>query len=208
MGKIIVSEFITLDGVIGAPGGEDSLGERSGWSIPYFSEETAKFKLDDLLASDALLMGRATYQIHAAAWPSMTDEEGFADRMNSLPKYVVSTTLEKVEWNDSRLIRGNIPEAVKKLKQEIHRDILIDGSGELVNLLMQHDLIDEYRFLVQPNIVGRGKRFFQDGMRSPTLNLVRSEIFELGVILLCYEPLKTQGFSILEVKASGDRMCA
>ncbi len=106
MGKIIVSEFITLDGVIEAPGGEDSLGERSGWSLPYFNEETAKFKLDDLLASDALLMGRVTYQIHAAAWPSMTDEEGFADRMNSLPKYVVSTTLEKVEWNNSRPIRG------------------------------------------------------------------------------------------------------
>ena len=113
MVKIIVSEFITLDGVIEAPGGEDSLGERSGWSIPYFNEETAKFKLDDLLASDALLMGRVTYQIHAAVWPSMTDEEGFADRMNSLPKYVVSTTLEKVEWNNSRPIRGNIPEEVK-----------------------------------------------------------------------------------------------
>jgi dihydrofolate reductase len=95
MGKIIVSEFMTLDGVMEAPGGEDSLGERSGWSLPFFSEEAMKLKLDELLASDAFLMGRATYQIHAAAWPSITDEVGFADRMNSLPKYVVSTTLEK-----------------------------------------------------------------------------------------------------------------
>jgi dihydrofolate reductase len=192
MGKIIVSEFITLDGVIGAPGGEDSLGERSGWSIPYFSEETAKFKLDDLLASDALLMGRATYQIHAAAWPSMTDEEGFADRMNSLPKYVVSTTLEKVEWNDSRLIRGNIPEAVKKLKQEIQRDILIDGSGELVNLLMQHDLIDEYRLLVHPVVVGKGKRLFREDSQKKELRLIEARAFGTGVVALTYQPTETR----------------
>jgi len=95
MGKIIVSDFMTLDGVMEAPGGEDSLGERSGWSLPFFSEEAMKLKLDELLASDAFLMGRVTYQIHAAAWPSITDEVGFADRMNSLLKYVVSTTLEK-----------------------------------------------------------------------------------------------------------------
>jgi dihydrofolate reductase len=192
MGKIIVSEFITLDGVIEAPGGEDSLGERSGWSIPYFSEETAKFKLDDLLASDALLMGRATYQIHAAAWPSMTDEEGFADRMNSLPKYVVSTTLEKVEWNDSRLIRGNIPEAVKKLKQEIQRDILIDGSGELVNLLMQHDLIDEYRLLVHPVVVGKGKRLFREDSQKKELRLIEARAFGTGVVALTYQPTETR----------------
>jgi dihydrofolate reductase len=192
MGKIIVSEFITLDGVIGAPGGEDSLGERSGWSIPYFSEETAKFKLDDLLASDALLMGRATYQIHAAAWPSMTDEEGFADRMNSLPKYVVSTTLEKVEWNDSRLIRGNIPEAVKKLKQEIQRDILIDGSGELVNLLMQHDLVDEYRLLVHPVVVGKGKRLFREDSQKKELRLIEARAFGTGVVALTYQPTETR----------------
>src|SRR4051794_23108339 len=117
MGKIIVSEFVTLDGVIEAPGGEGSLGERSGWSMPFFNEETAKFKLDDLLESDALLMGRQTYQIHAAVWPAMSDE--FADRMNTLPKFVVSTTLEKVEWNNSKLISRNVAEEVKKLKQKI-----------------------------------------------------------------------------------------
>lgn len=192
MGKLIVSEFITLDGVIEAPGGEDSLGERSGWSMPYFNEETAKFKLDDLLASDALLMGRVTYQIHAAAWPSMTDEEGFADRMNSLPKYVVSSTLEHVEWNNSRLIRGNIPEEVKKLKQEIQRNILIDGGSDLVNLLMQHDLIDEYRLLVHPVVVGKGKRLFREDSRKQDLRLIEARAFGAGVVALTYQPAETR----------------
>jgi dihydrofolate reductase len=192
MGKIIVSEFITLDGVIEAPGGEDSLGERSGWSIPYFNEETAKFKLDDLLASDALLMGRVTYQIHVAVWPSMTDEEGFADRMNSLPKYVVSTTLEKVEWNNSRPIRGNIPEEVKKLKQEVQRNILIDGSSDLVNLLMQHDLIDEYRLLVHPVVVGKGKRLFREGSQKKELRLIGARALSTGVVALTYQPAETR----------------
>ena len=192
MGKIIVSEFITLDGVIEAPGGEDSLGERSGWSIPYFNEETAKFKLDDLLASDALLMGRVTYQIHAAVWPSMTDEEGFADRMNSLPKYVVSTTLEKVEWNNSRPIRGNIPEEVKKLKQEVQRNILIDGGSDLVNLLMQHDLIDEYQLLVHPVVVGKGKRLFREGSQKKELRLIEARALSTGVVALTYQPAETR----------------
>ena len=192
MGKIIVSEFITLDGVIEAPGGEDSLGERSGWSLPYFNEETAKFKLDDLLASDALLMGRVTYQIHAAVWPSMTDEEGFADRMNSLPKYVVSTTLGKVEWNNSRPIRGNIPEEVKKLKQEVQRNISIDGGSDLVNLHMQHDLIDEYRLLVHPVVVGKGKRLFREGSQKKELRLIEARALSTGVVALTYQPAETR----------------
>jgi dihydrofolate reductase len=191
LGKIIVSEFISLDGVIQAPGGEDSLGERSGWTIPYFSEETAKFKLDDLLACDALLMGRVTYQIHAAAWPSMTDEEGFADRMNSLPKYVVSTTLEKVEWNNSRLIRGNIPEEVKKLKQAVQRNILIDGGSDIVNLLMPYDFIDEYRLLVHPVVVGKGKRLFQEDRQKKELRLIEARAFGTGIVALTYQPAET-----------------
>lgn len=192
MGRIIVSEFITLDGVIEAPGGEESLGERSGWSIPYFNEETLKFKLDDLLASDALLMGRVTYQIHAAVWPSMTDEEGFADRMNNLPKYVVSTTLETVEWNNSRLISGNIPEEVKKLKQEIQRDILIDGGSDLVNLLRRHGLIDEYRLLVYPVVLGTGKRLFQEGGQKTELRLMEARALSTGVVGLTYQPAETR----------------
>lgn len=191
MGKIIVSEYITLDGVIEAPGGEASLGERSGWSLPFFSEEIMKLKLDELLESDALLMGRATYQIHAAAWPSMTDEEGFADLMNKLPKYVVSTTLEKVEWNNSALIRRNIPEEVNKLKQEIQRNILIDGGSDLVNLLMQHNLIDEYRLLVHPVIVGKGKHLFREDSHKKALRLVEAKALSTGVVALVYQPAET-----------------
>jgi dihydrofolate reductase len=187
MGKIIVSEFITLDGVIEMSGGEESPGEQSNWSIPYFNEETAQFKLDDLRESDALLMGRVTYQIHAAAWPTAADEEGFADRMNSLPKYVVSSTLATVEWNNSRLIRGNIAEEVKKLKQAVQRAILIDGGSDLVNLLMRHDLIDEYRLLVHPVVMGKGKRLFQEGSPMTGLKLVEARPFSTGVVALTYQ---------------------
>ena len=187
MGKIIVSEFITLDGVIEMPGSEDSSGEQPNWSIPYFNEETAKFKLDDLQESDALLMGRVTHQIHAAAWPTATDEEGFADLMNSLPKYVVSSTLETVEWSNSRLIRRNIPDEVQKLKREIPRTILIDGGSDLVNLLLRHDLIDEYRLLVHPVVVGQGKRLFQEGSQMTGLKLVEARPFSTGVVALTFQ---------------------
>jgi dihydrofolate reductase len=187
MGNIIVAEFITLDGIIEAPGGEDSLGESSGWSMPFFSEETAKAKADDLFGSDALLMGRRTYQIHAASWPSVRDEEGFADRMNNLPKYVVSTTLETVEWNNTKLIKGDIIAAIKKLKQEIRRDILIDGGSDLVNLLLQYDLIDEYRLLVHPVVLGKGKRLFQEGREQKKLRLIEAKAFSTGVVALTYQ---------------------
>lgn len=191
MGKLIVSEFITLDGVIEAPGGDQSLDERSGWSIPYFNEETATFKLADLQESDALLMGRVTYQLHAAAWPSMTDEEGFADLMNGLPKYVVSTTLEQVTWNNSRLIRGNIADEVKKLKQAVRRTLLIEGGSDLVNVLMQHDLIDEYRLLVHPIVLGKGKRLFQEGSQKQDLRFIEAKPFGTGVVALTFQPAKT-----------------
>ena len=192
MGRIIVSEFITLDGVIEAPGGDGSLGERSGWSMPFFSDETAQFKLDDLRASDALLMGRVTYQIHAGAWPTMSDEAGFADLMNGLPKYVVSTTLERVEWNNSRLIQGNIPEEVSKLKSEIARDILIDGGSYLVNLLLRHDLIDEFRLLVHPVVLGVGKRLFSEGAERHDFRLIEAKPFATGVVALTYHLANTR----------------
>ena len=188
MGNIIVSEFITLDGVIEAPGGEGSLGEQSGWTFRFFNEEIGQFKKDDLFGSDALLMGRVTYEIHASAWPSVKDEEGFADQMNSLPKYVVSSTLEKLEWNNSRLIRGNIPEEIKKLKREISRNILVDGGSDLVNLLMQHDLIDEYRLLVYPVVLGKGKRLFREGSPNRELRLREARALGGGVVALVYQP--------------------
>src|SRR5215831_2816279 len=139
MGSIVATEFVTLDGVMEAPGTEKSLGARSGWSFLFWNDEAAKYKFDELFASDALLLGRVTYEIFASAWPTMTDEQGFADRMNSLPKYVVSTTLTKAEWNNSKLIKANVVEEVSKLRQASGRDILLSGSADLVQTLMKHN---------------------------------------------------------------------
>ncbi len=188
MRKVIVSEYVSLDGVMEDPGGAEEF-EHGGWHNPFFVEEIGKYKFDELFASDALLLGRVTYQGFAAAWPSMTDEAGFADRMNSLPKFVVSTTLEEpLEWNNSRLIKGNVAEEVSKLKQEPGQDILVYGSGDLVHTLMQHDLIDEYRLMVHPIVVGSGKRLFKDGSDTTVLRLVETKMFGSGVVVLTYQP--------------------
>ncbi len=181
MRKVIVSEYVTLDGVMEEPG---------TWSFQFWNDEAAKFKFDELFASDALLLGRVTYQGFAKAWPSMTDEQGFADRMNSLPKFVVSTTLKEVEWNNARLMKGNIAEEVSKLKQQPGQDILVSGSGELVHTLMQHDLIDEYRLMVHPVVLGSGKRLFRDGSDTTVLRLVDTKTFSSGVVVLTYQPAK------------------
>jgi dihydrofolate reductase len=187
MRKVIVSEYVSLDGVMEDPGGAEEF-EHGGWHNPFFVEEIGKYKFDELFASDALLLGRVTYQGFAAAWPSMTDEAGFADRMNSLPKFVVSTTLEEpLEWNNSRLIKGDVAEEVSKLKQEPGQDILIYGSGDLVHTLMQHDLIDEYRLMFFPVVLGSGKRLFKDGINT-TLSLVETKTFSSGVVVLSYQP--------------------
>ena len=180
MRKVIVSEFVTLDGVMEAP---------DKWQFPFWNDETGKFKVDELFASDALLLGRVTYQEFAAAWPSMTDEEGFADRMNSLPKFVVSTTLkEPLGWN-ATLIKGNIAQEISKLKQLPGQDILISGGAGLVHSLLQQDLIDEYRLLVYPVVLGSGKRLFTDGGNA-TLKLVEARTIGADVVLLTYQPAK------------------
>ena len=186
MRKLIVSEFVTLDGVMEDPGGAEKF-THGGWTWPYHTEEIEKFKLDELFASGALLLGRVTYQGFAAAFPSRTDEQGFADRMNILPKFVVSTTLKKAEWNNSTLITGNIAEEISKLKQQPGNDILIFGSGQLVQTLMQHNLIDEYRLLAYPVVLGSGKRLFKEGSNKTALKLADTKTFSSGVVLLSYE---------------------
>ena len=191
MRKVVVSEYVTLDGVMEDPGGAEKT-KHGGWSFQFWSEEAAKFKFDELFASDALLLGRVTYQGFAAAWPTVTDEAGFADRMNGLPKYVVSTTLEEVTWNNSRLIKGNVAEEVTRLKQQSGQDILVGGSGELVQTLMQHDLVDEYRLMVHPVVVGGGKRLFRDGSDMRVLRLVETKAFSSGVVILSYEPARKE----------------
>jgi dihydrofolate reductase len=189
MRKIIVSEYVTLDGVMEDPGGGEKT-QHGGWSFQFWNEEAAKYKFDELFASGALLLGRATYEGFAKAWPSMHDEHGFADRMNNLPKYVVSATMKKVEWNNSHLIKGNISEEVSKLKQEAGQDILVAGSSQLVHTLMTHDLIDEYHLMVHPIILGGGKRLFREGTEKEALRLVDTKIFGSGIVVLTYQPKK------------------
>ena len=178
MRKLVVSEFVTLDGVTEEPG---------KWSFPFWNEEISKFKFDELFSSDALLLGRVTYQGFAAAWPSMTDEAGYAKRMNSFPKHVVSRTLERLDWNNSHLIKGDVEREISKLKRQPGQDLLVFGSGQLVSALAQHDMIDEYRLLVYPTILGNGKRLFSD-VNKATLKLVETKTFGLGVVLLRYQP--------------------
>jgi dihydrofolate reductase len=159
----------------------------------FFDEDAANYAHDQLFAWDALLLGRVTYQGFAAALPSMTDEVGFADRMNSMPKFVVSKTLEEVEWNNSRLIKENVAEEVSKLKQQTGQDILMYGSADLMHTLMQHDLIDEYRIWVHPVVLGSGKRLFKDGSDTTTLRLVDTKTTSTGVVVLSYQPAGKEG---------------
>jgi dihydrofolate reductase len=178
--KVIASEFVSLDGVMEDP----------GWTFQFSSEEQDQFKFDELAASDALLLGRLTYEGFAAAWPQMEEQTGeYGAWMNGYPKYVASTTLEEpLEWNNSNLIQGNVAEEVSRLKQQPGKDILIFGSGDLVNMLMQHDLIDEYRIMVFPVVVGSGKRLFGDGSDTEVLELVETKTFGSGVVVLTYQP--------------------
>ena len=179
MRKVIVSEFVSLDGVIEAP----------EWAAQFGDEENA-YKMEELFACDALLLGRVTYQEFAAVWPGMAADTGeYGERMNNLPKYVVSTTLQEMEWNAS-LIQGNITEEISRLKQQSGQDLLVSGSGELVHSLTQHHLIDEYRLMIFPVVVGSGKRLFAEGSEKQAIKLIEAKAFSSGVVVLSYEPIK------------------
>ncbi len=191
MRKIVVSEYMTLDGVIEDPGGAEKT-RYGGWSFQFWSEEAGKFKFEELFASDALLLGRVTYQGFAAAWPAMKDEAGFADRMNSLPKYVVSTTLQDLTWNNSNLIKENIVAEITALKQQPGQDILVGGSGQLVQTLMQHNLVDEYKLMIHPVVLGGGRRLFENGLDMKVLKLLDVKTFSSGVVVLSYQPAEKQ----------------
>ena len=173
MGNVVVSEFITLDGVIEGPGPEGAGFEREGWSFGFDrGPEGDKFKFDELMAAGALLLGRVTYEGFARAWPGMEGMDEFAGRMNSIPKYVVSTTLERADWNNSTIISGDLPGELGRLKEEIDGDILIAGSAQLAQSLMELDLIDEFRLMVFPIVLGAGKRLFADSPQARTQQLV------------------------------------
>jgi dihydrofolate reductase len=186
MRSVIVSEFITLDGVIEDPGGAEKF-DRGGWAFQFErGPEGDKFKMDEIMDADALLLGRKTYEEFEAAWPSRTGE--FADKMNGMPKYVVSTTLKEPAWNNTKVIRRSIAEEVLTLKTMPGRDILIAGSAKLVNTLLQDGLIDEYRLMVYPVILGMGKRLFDQANDAHALKLMEARSIGAGILILIYHP--------------------
>ena len=188
MGRIVVTEFMSLDGVVEAPGGGEEF-KYGGWSFEIDrGEEGNAFKLDETMSSEALLLGRVTYEGFAAAWPSRTDEFGFADKFNSMPKYVVSSTLKDPEWNNTTVLGGDVVEAVSKLKQEQDGDIVVHGSPRLVQTLVEHDLVDQYNLMVFPVVLGAGKRFFGETTDKKALRLVDSKVVGDGVAILVYQP--------------------
>ena len=185
MGRLVATEFVSLDGVIEDPGGVEGF-EHGGWSFQFDrGEEGDKFKLDETLRSEALLLGRVTYEGFAAAWPSRSGD--FADKFNSMPKFVVSTTLENPEWNNTTVISGNVAEEVSDLKQRTNGEIVIHGSARLVRSLLQDRLIDELRLMVFPIVLGRGKRLFGELDKPATLKLADSKTVGAGVAILTYE---------------------
>lgn len=166
MGKIVVSQFISLDGVVDDPGGAEDF-KYGGWTFKFDRGDVGnKFKLDEVMAADALLLGRVTYEGFAAAWPDRTDDVGFADKFNSMPKYVVSSTLSDPEWNNSTVLSGDLGEAAQKLKQEIDRDILVNGSIQLSQALLDRGLVDELRLMVFPVVLGSGRKLYGE-LRDP-----------------------------------------
>lgn len=187
MRKLIISEFVTLDGVMELPGAEEGHRHTAGWVFDFFGPDQGKFKLDEVLAAEALLLGRVTYEGFAAAWSPRSGE--VADRMNSMPKFVASTTLpEKLAWNNSVLIRGDVAEEVAKLKQQEGGPMLVLGSRTLVHTLMRHDLIDEYRLMIFPVILGSGKRLFPETPDKTVLKLADTTTFNSGVVVHTYHP--------------------
>ncbi|HEX9599412.1 MAG TPA: dihydrofolate reductase family protein [Gaiellaceae bacterium] len=174
MGKLVVTEFVSLDGVMEDPGGAEGF-EHGGWTFQFDrGPEGDKFKLDELMASDAQLLGRRTYEGFAQAWPSIKDESGFADKMNAMPKFVVSSTLENADWNNTTVLSGNVPDEVSRLKQQFDGDILVAGSAQLAQSLLQHDLVDELRLMVFPVVLGSGKRLFADRAEMSAFTLVEA----------------------------------
>jgi dihydrofolate reductase len=185
VGRIVVTEFVSMDGVMEDPGGSENF-EHGGWSFEIDrGAEGDRFKLDETLQSQALLLGRVTYEGFAASWPSRDGE--FADKFNTMPKYVISSTLEEPEWNNSTVLKGDVVEEVSKLRREQDGDIVVHGSAQLVQTLVEHDLVDEMRLMVFPVVLGTGKRLFGDTSDKKRLQLADSKSVGDGVAILIYQ---------------------
>jgi dihydrofolate reductase len=177
--RLVATEYLSMDGVFEEPG---------DWSFPFFNEEAGMFKWDELKAADALLLGRRTYEGFAAAWPTMPDTGEFGERMNTMPKYVVSATLDRVDWAGSILLKGDLAEEIRKLKELPGKDLLLAGSGLLFLGLMEENLIDVYRFMVHPVILGKGRRLFSEETTRRVLELTEVKRFGSGIVVLDYTP--------------------
>jgi dihydrofolate reductase len=191
MGRIVVTEFVSLDGVMQAPGGEDF--KYKGWSFEFDrGDDGNQFKVDETLEADALLIGRVTYESFANAWPSREGE--FADKFNTMPKYVVSSTLKDPEWNNTTVLEGDPVEAASKLKQEIEGEIQVPGSKQLVDALIENDLVDEVHMMIFPVILGTGRRMFGETSDMKRLRLTDSKpVGPDGIIVLIYELAGAKG---------------
>ena len=190
--RLIVSEFLTLDGVIEAPGFEEHVAGRNAWALRLQTPETQQFIVAQFASVDAFLLGRTTYQVWAAFWPTMPDEDPFVRQMNETQKYVVSTTLQSATWQNTTILGADWPERVAELKQQPGKNIAVSGSANLVNGLIEHNLVDELQLMIFPLILGSGKRLFREGLDTNYWRLVGNQVFESGVVALTYEPATDQ----------------
>ena len=192
MGKLVITEFISLDGIIEDPGGSEG-SEHGGWSFRHPAPDGEQFKGDELRDSDVQLLGRVTYEGFAAAWPAMEEATGdYGKKMNAMPKVVVSTTLTEPTWNNTTIISGNVADEVARLKAQYDGDILVQGSATLAQTLAEHGLVDEYRLMVHPVVLGTGKRLFSGSAAGTDLQLVDSRKVGPDVLLLIYRPASRQ----------------
>jgi dihydrofolate reductase len=190
MGRIVVSEFVSMDGVMEDPGGAEG-SRHGGWTFRFErGPEGDRFKLDEVLAAEALLLGRVTYQGFAAAWPAMEDPVGFADKMNTMPKFVVSSTLgdDDATWQNSTVVRGDAVAGLARLRAGHEGDLLVAGSASLVHLLVEHGLVDELRLMVFPIVLGEGKRLFGQVTDATSFGLESVQTVGGGVVVLTYVP--------------------
>lgn len=189
MARLIVTEFVSLDGVMEDPGGAEDF-EHGGWTFTFDRGEGDAFKLEETMETDALLLGRITYEGFAAAWPSR--EGVFADKFNSMPKYVVSSTLERPDWNNTTVLDGDVPDAVRKLKEDEEGIVQVPGSCSLVQTLLEHDLVDELRLMVFPILLGKGRRLFGDLSDAKRWQLAESRTVGDGIAILIYTRAETE----------------
>jgi dihydrofolate reductase len=205
MGKLVVSTFVTLDGVMQAPGGpnEDREGgfEHGGWSVPYADEDLGDIMVKQFAGMESLLLGRRTYEIFAAHWPRVTDEnDPVASKLNAMPKYVASRTLDAVTWHNSHLLQGDVAQAVAELKERSGGEINVQGSSNLIRTLQQHDLVDEYRLFIEPVVLGAGKRLFAAGTVPAAMRLTSARPTSTGALFCTYERLGAPSYGSFELE--------